>query len=43
MTTLFLVTYIGVTFVLPLALLAIVMVEVVDSISNFISKQNEKN
>ena len=43
MTTLFLITYIGVTLVLPLALLAIVAVEVADSISNFIYKQNEKN
>ena len=43
MTTLFLITYIGVTLVLPLALLAIFVVEVADSISNFVSKQNEKN
>ena len=43
MTTLFLITYVGVTLVLPLALLAIVMVEIADSISNFVSKQNEKN
>ena len=43
MTTLFLVTYIGVTLVLPLALLAIFVVEVADTIQNIVSKRNEKN
>jgi hypothetical protein len=43
MTTLFLITYIGVTLVLPLALLPIFVVEVADTIQNIVSKRNEKN
>jgi hypothetical protein len=43
MTSLFLITYVGVTLVLPLALLAFLIVEAADSISNLVSKQNEKN
>ena len=43
MTTLFLIIYFGITFVLPFALLSLFVVEVADSVCNYVSKQNEKN